>query len=61
MDRGTDRGWTDHKNDFIGGCQINVKRPISTVGPSPSFKKIFLWLSLQDELLSTPKIITFLA
>ena len=56
-----DRGWTDHKSDFIGCCQINVKRPISTVGPSPSFKKIFLWLSLQDELLSTPKIITFLA
>ena len=35
---------------------------ISSVGPSPGTRKLFLWLSVwDDELLSTAKITTFLA
>ena len=35
---------------------------ILRVGPSPNIEKLFLWFSeWDDELLSTPKMITFLA
>ena len=46
-------------NSFSGQPKLPL---IPKVGPSPNIKKLFLRLSEWDnELLSTPKIITFLA
>ena len=42
-------------------CEPNVPI-IPKFGPLPNYKKLFLWLSeWNDALLSTPKLITFLA
>ena len=44
---------------ILNVCSEAPKLPlISSVGPSPNTKKLFVW---DDELLSTPKIITVLA
>ena len=46
-------------NFFSGELHLPL---ILKVGPSPSTKKLLLqWLAWDDELLSTPKIIKFLA
>ena len=44
---------------FSGAAKLPL---IPWVGPSLNIEKLFVWLSeWDDELLSTPKIITFLA